>query len=199
MRLTILLLLAAIISGCTSTPQEPPPEISSWSQYVSQQEQLNQWQLEGKLGYRDSKDGGSAWLNWTQHQQSFEVSLSGPFGTGATQITGSHKYARLQRSGNEDITANSPTELTEVLFGWQWPVEQLQYWVRGIPFPLAPETARDHYPDGSLKMLEQSNWVLQFSNYQQTGPWILPGKIKGQNGDYRFTLVIKSWNPGLTQ
>jgi outer membrane lipoprotein LolB len=199
MRLTILLLLAIFVSGCTSTLQKSPPVIPNWSQHVSQLGQLDQWTLEGKLGYQDSKDGGSAWLNWEQHQQTFDVSLTGPFGAGATQITGSNQYAQLQRAGHDNITARSPAELTELLFGWQWPVEQLQYWVRGSPFPLTPETARHHNPDGTLKILEQSNWTLQFSNYHKIGPWILPSKIKGQNGDYRFTLVIKNWNPSLPQ
>lgn len=202
MRLSLLLLLTMFVSACTMPLQQPSPTITNWSQHVSHLEQLDQWLLEGKLGYRDDKEGGSAWLSWNQQQNGFDVSLSGPFGAGATRIIGSSHYAQLQRSGHDTITASSPAELTEVLFGWQWPVEQLKYWIRGIPFPSSPEEAQHHNPDGTLAMLEQSNWVLQFSNYQKTGTWILPGKIKGQNGENHFTLVIKTWQPkdqSLTQ
>ena len=193
MRLTILLLLAMLLSACAITSQ-PPPSVSNSQQHVQQLSGLNQWSLEGKLGYRDNKDGGSAWVSWSQQQKNFDISLNGPFGVGATRIIGSEHYAQLQRSGHDNITANSPTALTEYLFGWQWPVAELQFWVRGIPAPTTTSTI-SHNPDGTLAKLEQSNWVLQFSNYKKQDEWILPGKIKGQNGDYRFTLVVKNWQP----
>tara|TARA_R110001592_G_scaffold320639_1_gene598665 strand:- start:16788 stop:17387 length:600 start_codon:yes stop_codon:yes gene_type:complete len=192
MQLIIPLLLIIMISACTTT-QTAPPTINNWEQHVRQLEQLDQWLLEGKLGYRDSKNGGSAWVNWNQQQDNFDVKLNGPFGAGATRIVGSNRFAELQRAGHEDITAKSSAALTELLFGWQWPVEQLQFWVRGIPAPGPLAIHVNHNHDGTLALLEQSSWTLTFSNYQKTGDWVLPGKIKGQRGDYHFTLVIKNW------
>ncbi|MDX2463553.1 MAG: lipoprotein insertase outer membrane protein LolB [Porticoccus sp.] len=194
MQLIIPLLLTIMVSACTTT-QTAPPTINNWEQHVRQMEQLDQWFLEGKLGYRDSKDGGSAWVNWNQQQGNFDVKLNGPFGAGATRIVGSNHFAKLQRAGHEDITAKSSAALTELLFGWQWPAEQLQFWVRGIPAPGSLAVHVNHNPDGTLALLEQSSWTLTFFNYQKTGHWILPGKIKGQRGDYHFTLVIKNWQP----
>lgn len=195
MQLIILLLLTILVSACTTTIQQPTPNVSNWEQHVSQLEQLDQWLLEGKLGYRDNKDGGSAWISWSQQQDKFEVKLNGPFGAGATKIIGSNNFAELQRAGHDNITAQSSAALTELLFGWKWPVEQLQFWVRGIPAPTSLGINLSHNPDGTLALLEQSRWTLQFSNYQKMGNWVLPGKIKGQQGDYRFTLVIKNWRP----
>lgn len=195
MRPIILLLLAILVSACTTTMQ-PTPTVSSWEQHVNQLEQLDRWVLEGKLGYRDKKDGGSAWVNWSQNANSFDVKLNGPLGTGATRIIGNNNYAELQRANHENVSAESATALTEVLFGWQWPMEQLQYWVRGIPSPMISKNNISHNLDGTLARLEQSNWTLQFYRYQKAGHWLLPSKIKGQNGDYQFTLVIKNWQPG---
>ena len=195
MRLIILLLLVILVSACTTTLQ-PTPTVSNWEQHVSQLEQLDRWLLEGKLGYRDGKDGGSAWVNWSQNSSSFEVKLNGPFGAGATRIVGNNNYAELQRANHENISAKSAAALTEILFGWPWPVEQLQYWVRGIPAPMISKNNIRHNLDGTLAQLEQSNWTLQFSRYQKIGHWVLPGKVKGQNGDYQFTLVIKNWQLG---
>lgn len=209
-------LFGTFLSACSFTTQKPDTGISNWEQHITHLNQLDQWQLEGKLGYRDSKDGGSAWLNWQQNQQDFNVTLNGPFGTGTTRITGTHQYAQLQRAGHDPITASSPTALTERLFGWQWPVEQLQFWARGIPAPNVPQQTVNHNLDGTLAVLEQSNWTLQFSNYQKISSdpetndlqtnglqnndfknrsWVLPGKIKGRKGDYHFTLIIKNWQP----
>lgn len=200
-------LLGSFLSSCSFTTQKPDIGISNWEQHVTNLKQLNQWQLEGKLGYRDSKDGGSAWVSWHQNQYDFNVTLNGPFGAGTTRITGTQQSAELQRAGHDPITAPSPTALTERLFGWQWPVEQLQFWAKGIPAPNIPQKTSSHNLDGTLSVLKQSDWTLQFSNYQnivndqkttndlKNRGWILPGKIKGQKGEYHFTLIIKNWQP----
>lgn len=195
----LVIVVGAYLSACSFTTQKPNTGIPNWQQHVANLSELEQWQLEGKLGYRDSNGGGSAWLNWRQNQHDFNVTLNGPFGAGTTRITGTQQHAQLQRAGHDPITASSPAALTEQLFGWQWPVEQLQFWARGIPAPNIAQQTSSHNLDGTLAALEQSNWTLQFSNYQKitSGPedrdWILPGKIKGQKGEYRFTLIIKNW------
>ncbi len=197
----LIILVGTYLSACSFTSQKPNTGITNWQQHVANLDELDQWQLEGKLGYKDSKDGGSAWLSWHQNHHYFNVTLNGPFGTGTTRITGTPQSAQLQRAGHPPISAPSPAALTEQLFGWQWPVEQLQFWAKGIPAPNTPQQAVNHNLDGTLAILEQSNWTLQFSNYQKIanghpkGGWILPGKIKGQKGDYYFTLIIKNWQP----
>lgn len=197
----LIILVGTYLSACSFTSPKPNTGITNWQQHVANLDELDQWQLEGKLGYKDSKDGGSAWLSWHQNHHYFNVTLNGPFGTGTTLITGTPQSAQLQRAGHPPISAPSPAALTEQLFGWQWPVEQLQFWAKGIPAQNTPQQAVNHNLDGTLAILEQSNWTLQFSNYQKIanghpkGGWILPGKIKGQKGDYYFTLIIKNWQP----
>ncbi|MEH6616987.1 MAG: lipoprotein insertase outer membrane protein LolB [Porticoccus sp.] len=196
MRLIFPLLLLMLINACSTQTHRHSTVVPNWEQHVQQLQQLDHWLLDGKLGYRDSHDGGSAWLSWQQQKDNFDVKLNGPFGAGATRITGDNRYAELQRAGHDNISAKSPAALTEQLFGWQWPVEQLQSWVLGVPSPISPADYQRHNSDGTLAQLKQSDWQLQFSNYRQIDQWLLPGKIKGQRGDYHFTLVIKHWQPG---
>ncbi|WP_461516794.1 lipoprotein insertase outer membrane protein LolB [Porticoccus sp.] len=195
MRLASLLLTMLTLGACALHSPQPAPTVTDWDQHQQQLQQLQSWRLEGKLGYRDSRDGGSAWVNWQQSAEHFKLQLNGPFGAGATHILGDNNYAELQRSGKETIYAPSPTALTEQLFGWQWPVDQLQFWVRGIPAPNTPLAESHHNPDGTLASLDQAQWQLEFSGYQQVEHWILPSRIRGNNGEYSFTLVIKNWRP----
>jgi outer membrane lipoprotein LolB len=196
MRLIFPLLFLMLISACSTQTHRTSTVVPNWEQHVQQLQQLDHWLLDGKLGYRDSHDGGSAWLSWRQQQDNFEVKLNGPFGAGATRIVGNNRYAELQRAGHDKVSAKSPAALTEQLFGWQWPVEQLQFWVLGIPSPISPADNQSHNLDGTLAQLKQSDWQLQFSSYQQIDQWLLPGKIKGQRDDHSFTLIIKHWQPG---
>lgn len=190
-----LLLLIMLLGGCAGQTPQPPATVANWQEHTQHLQQLDHWLLEGKLGYRDSRDGGSAWVNWQQSGTTFDVQLHGPFGSGATRILGDDNHAELQQSGEDTLTAASPAALTVQLFGWQWPVDQLQFWVRGIPSPHEPTALRTHNAEGTLAALQQSGWQLAFTGYEQVDQWVLPTRIKGNSGEFNFTLVIKRWYP----
>ncbi|MFT6300594.1 MAG: outer membrane lipoprotein LolB [Saprospiraceae bacterium] len=195
MQRIIFLLLIFIISSCASNKDYSSISSVDWEQHFNQLEGLNHWKLKGKLGYRDSKKGGSVWIHWKQQGKNFDIKLSGPLGVGATKISRNQHHSQLHRGENQLHSATTAEELTKTLFGWQWPVEQLLFWVKGIPDPATLITASKHNKDGTLSSLEQSGWILQFFDYQQTEGWTLPRNIKGAKGAYQFNLKIKKWHP----
>ena len=187
----LALLLALLLAGCASRP--PAPETAHWEPHQRQMLALRHWQIEGKLGYRSPEQNGSAFVNWRQAEDVFDLSLTGPFGAGATRISGDRQRAVLQQQGRDEIRAATATELTEWLFGWPLPVEQMVDWVKGVP---APEPRQHLYAfnlAGQLETLEQSGWQLHFDNYRQVGDLVLPGRIRGSRGELAFTLVVRQW------
>ncbi len=187
-----------LLAGCVSQP--PLPETADWQTQQQQLATIERWQLKGKMGYRQADDGGSAWIDWQQRPQQFELRLSGPFGAGATYLRSEPGFTELVQSGREPLVASSATELTGHLFGWQWPVDAMQYWVRGMPSPASEAESLSLTPQGLLATLQQAGWQLEFSRYRQHQQWLLPGKIKGtrlaDGGETSFTLAIKSWQIG---
>ncbi|MGV6807710.1 MAG: hypothetical protein ACWA5K_07410, partial [bacterium] len=57
--------LIILISGCAGISSAPEPFV-----FGDQQKEnliaLRDWRIDGKLGYRDSASGGSAWVDWRQ-------------------------------------------------------------------------------------------------------------------------------------
>ena len=191
--LTLTLVLTGFLIGCATAPQPAGPVSAEQQKRLLAQDH---WHITGKLGYRGATDGGSAWLDWRQRGQIFNLSLHGPFGAGATQILGTDSGATLLRSGKEPIFADSATSLTDYLFGWQWPVDELLFWIRGIPAPRAPVDSASYDDRQLLTGLQQSGWRLQFSNHLRTTEGlVVPGKITGHFRQVSFTLVIKEWQP----
>jgi len=83
---TVLFKIAVTVfflSGCSTQPTVPLASTVSWQQHSAQITELNQWQVDGKLGFKSADQGGSANLNWSQSQQQYELSLRGPFGAGS--------------------------------------------------------------------------------------------------------------------
>jgi len=155
---------------------------------------LQEWRVDGKLGFRSPEKNGSAWINWIQRQDAYDLRLTGPFGASATRIQGDSNFAVLSQSGREDIYAASGEELSEWLFGWQFPVAQLAFWAKGVPAREPPPQKVSTTPTGLLDRLQQQGWTLEYSNYRQEGPWALPGRIAGRKDAYAFTLVIHQWH-----
>ena len=74
------------------------------------------------------------------------------------------------------------------------PVEALQFWVRGLPWPDA-EWQEQRNESGQLERLTQLGWQLNFSDYHSAGALLLPQRIRASHQDQRFTLVIRRWEP----
>lgn len=191
LRPTLVALLALLLGACAV--QQPAPETEQWDSHRHQLAALHQWQLEGKLGYRSPQQNGSAFVTWRQAADAFDLTLTGPFGAGATRISGDRQRAVMHQQGREEIRAPTAAELTEWLFGWALPVEQMVEWVKGIPAPQPGQYRHGFNPAGQLESLEQAGWQLHFDNYRQVDDLVLPGRIRGSRGEVSFILVVRQW------
>ena len=93
----------------------------------------DQWQLQGKLGFKTVDRGGSATVYWSQNQQQYQVQLKGPLGAGNVVIEGDQSSAQML-SGDKLYRA-APTALAARFTGLPIPVDALAWWVRGLPNP----------------------------------------------------------------
>lgn len=189
-----------IVSGCQiwqSTHEMPPPKPDqprlNWVEHVRTLTLMQEWQIRGKIGVRTADDGGSAYLDWSQSFDSFYILLSGPLGQGSTVVSGNPYGARLENSDGTFIS-DSPEQLVMEHTGWDIPIHQLLYWVKGIPAPHGKsEPTYNEY--GTLKTLRQDQWTLEFDRYGEAMGTLLPQKIKITKDNLKVTLIIKEWLP----
>ena len=185
-----------MLAGCSYQPTVQP-QSRSWSEHQQQLMAYDQWQLQGKLGFKTVDRGGSATVYWSQNQQQYQVQLKGPLGAGNVVIEGDQSSAQML-SGDKLYRA-APPALAARFTGLPIPVDALAWWVRGLPNPnsnpnsTAP-TGLVINPDGTAARFAQQGWQLTFSRYQMTNAGLLPKKISGQLGDQSFKLVISRWN-----
>lgn len=183
----------ALLAGCARVPSGAPV---AWPAHRAAMAALEEWQLEGKLGYHTAQDAGSARLAWAQRGPWTEVSLSGPFGAGSAHIQAGPQGAVLRQPGRADRHADSAEALSREVFGWVLPARELRDWVRGIPFRGAPVQDIAFDGQGRLGALRQNGWELAFADYRETAAGFLPGRIDADDGQLRLRLVIKSWQVG---
>lgn len=185
-----------VVSGCVHQPQIP---LGSWNERQTQLQQLNHWQVTGKLGVRVPGDSGSANLRWRQTAADYTIDLSGPLGSGRTVINGQQGEVSLQQAGEPPHTAATAEELILYSTGWTIPVTQLIYWVRALPAPKQKVTHWEKNAEDQLTLLEQAGWRIQYSQYTAVTSAagnesiLLPRRVVAEYGEARLTLIIREW------
>ena len=198
MRLSSLLLLCMllILGGCShfSTQEQlsGSGQTDTWQSHKQRIAPLDAWQISGKLGIRSEQESGSAVIFWLQRQDYFDIRLSGPLGQGSTRLTGRQGAVSLDIANRGTFHAASAEELMQRQLVWSLPVENLLWWVRGLP---APNSKSQLQLDSNslLAQLEQDQWLVEYLSYRTENDLQLPERIKLSGAGLTITLVIKEW------
>ncbi|MBE9398122.1 outer membrane lipoprotein LolB [Pontibacterium sp. N1Y112] len=191
-----LLATLLTLTGCSSftTSEQPPiPQINSWNDHQQQMALLTHWELSGKIGIRSPQDNQSANLFWQQQDQKYVIEMTGPLGQGGARITGQPGHIQVSIAGEGDFQAGSPEALLQDTLGWSVPVEQFQWWVRGLPAP--DSSFQQQMNNNRLDELMQDGWHVRYLRYKQHDIYTLPSKIRLSRDALSITLIIKEWTP----
>jgi outer membrane lipoprotein LolB len=195
-QLAILLLL--FISGCSLTPSVAPPAANQaellWQQHQKSLKNLKKWRLNASLSVTKNKQNWIIRVLWDQDGDNYTLRLNAPLGQGAALLTGT-KDGVIMRTGNNDtFKAKSADELVVQALNMELPIENLYYWIRGIPAPDHRTLPYDLYQNGHLHNLEQSGWSVEYSPYVEAENIFLPKKIYLDHKDIEVKIVITKWN-----
>lgn len=201
-RLAATLLLVTLLQACTTIRLEPLPEgmtdqpPAGWSDRTRELTRFDQWELSGKLAVRQPSDSGTALINhWIQDGEAYDLALSSSFlGMGSTSLKGVPGFIELTLSNGDTYRSNNPEELVEAATGWQLPIENLVWWIRGLPAPGGDFRLLFDEQD-QLTILRQSGWEIRYDRWQDflNGYPELPARITAMKGEKRVRMVIGQW------
>ena len=190
------LLLIILVSGCATTPKEPelPLDLrqSLWEARHKQLQQMNHWELVGRLGLQVPDQSGSMSVEWLQNQQNFTVYLDGPLGQSLARIERSDQGIVVEADGKR-YEGRTPEALLFNITGWQLPVSYLRFWVQGMPVPDIQAGAMQLDNQGQLLHLQQAGWMIEYLEYRNQSPVSLPGRIRVVRDNIQMTLVARRW------
>ncbi len=198
-----VLLLIAVLGGCTTIQLEPLPEgmtdqpPADWAKQSRSLSQFDHWQLSGKLAVRQPSDSGTAVINrWQQQGEHYELALSSSFlGMGSTSLNGVPGFLELQLPNGDVYQSSEPETLVLSATGWQLPIDSLTWWIRGLPSP--DGDFRLLFDDQQrLAILYQNGWEIRYDRWQ---PFVtdlpqLPARITALKDDKRVRVVISDWH-----
>jgi outer membrane lipoprotein LolB len=196
--ISLLTVVAAILNGCSHQHPKAPLISQDWANHKQNVEAISHWQATGKLAVKVPNDGGSANLKWLQTGQTYQIELNGPFGSGKMTINGGPDKVTLNEVGQLPQTATTAEELIRKNSGWNIPITQLAFWVRGLPDPTTKITYFAPNAQGLIGELEQLGWKVSYGDYLNlntpTRSIPMPGRIVAEYKDVRLILVVREWS-----
>lgn len=192
--MTARLLLAFsffVLAGCSSAPKTTLLPSTEWDRHKASIEALHSWAAEGKIGIRTGDEYNPASFQWKQDKERYQLNFQGPLGQGNAGISGNQFSATLEIPGEPLLEAASPEELLALRLGWEIPVREARYWIRGLPSPKSDFDAT--FSEQKLAILKQQGWNISYPRYIESENLSLPGKVVMTRDDLKLTVVIKKW------
>ncbi len=178
LRPLLLILAAAVLTGCAVTPQRPPaadPD-RAWRERLAKTSGLNHWEIKGRLGVRTHQRGGQATIVWKRDGDDHNINLYGPLGGGRAVLVETADGAEMKDTKKKTYYADNAEELLYRVAGWRVPFGAMKYWVLGLP---AEQDAFEHTLDqwGRVSELRQAGWEIRFIEYRDYEGMELPRKM----------------------
>jgi outer membrane lipoprotein LolB len=184
--------LTLLLVSCAGTPRMDAPVNAEWEARRQLLESLSQWEFTGSINVRDANEAQSSRIRWRQQDEAYRINLWGTFNVGATEINGRPGEVRIEQQGEDPIITESPEEMLYQQIGYELPVTELNYWIKGIPAPGASQLL--NFADNlQLLSFEQHGWRIDYLGYTNFGRETLPTRIRIQKDPLRLDLIRLSW------
>jgi outer membrane lipoprotein LolB len=186
----LILAVVFALAGCRTTHLAPPAApVSGWDQRVATLQNTDSWQLNGRAAVAIGTQGWQASLDWREKGGSAELHLAGPLGIGAQAITQTGQGLSI----NGVPASEAMLQQLRDKLGFDLPIENLRYWLLGVPDPHQPFDLSKN-PNDRAQHLEQGGWSIDYDRYLPAAGDVLPAHLTMTRDSVRVRIVADRWD-----
>jgi outer membrane lipoprotein LolB len=130
-------------------------------------------------------------LNWQQQADSTVVHLAGPLGVGALAL----KRTADGLSLNGAPPGNAVLAQLRERLGFELPLDQLRFWLLGVPDQRAPFELKRNAEDRAAQLI-QSDWTIDIDRYMSFDGDVLPAHLVLSREGVRVRIAVDHWERG---
>ncbi len=153
---------------------------------------LISWQFKGRVAIHTKKDSQILRIQWIQNKNNINLRIYGSFGKTYARLLRVDGLSTLEVDDKTYQDNNAELLLWRVL-GWQIPINEMSYWIRGISGNAALSPLTTINSSGYLKTLDYNNWHVTYDKYKIFSHYPLPTKIKLTHPDLSLKFSIQKW------
>ncbi len=190
----LLLASSVLLAACQTAPRLE--QSTAWQIRENQLLALDHWQLQGRVNARYENESHTPRIRWQQDEERYTIRLWGTLNAGNTLIEGRPGFVTFDQGG-EVRTASSPEALILEHLGYELPVSQLEYWIKGLPTP-DEQHQLELGEFNEVLTMRQSGWTVNYEDYRLFGEYSLPRRIQMSRAErnIRLTFIGLNWTVG---
>lgn len=185
-------LTAMALSACQTVPVPPAP-IKAWNVRRPLLQAMARFELTGRVAVAVGRQGFDADIRWMQDGTRTRMTLSGPFGAGATQVSDHDGELSVITARGQHLGNAAARSVLERELGFDPPLTSLRYWVLGVPDPSSPASVTVNAVQ-RLSRLEQGGWSIDYRAYSSVGAEWLPRLLTVRRAGVRLRMVVDAWH-----
>ena len=175
-----------LLVGCTTSPINYDPSSVSLSK-------LNHWQVKARVAIKTPEENVSATLDWEKKAEDFDFHIYGMFGATYAHLIQQGNQATLKLPEDQVFYHNDAEQLLYQSLGWDFPVDALSFWIKGLPSGKSGEALTRDVED-NLSVVVYGDWRVTFSRYQTYSGHLMPKMIKAVHPQLSLKVVVKDWD-----
>jgi outer membrane lipoprotein LolB len=185
----LVLFLASALAGCVTAR---PPATGGGT---PDPERLQQWTAKGRIGVTAQGEGGSGSFTWRQAATRTDLALRGPLGAGGMDLVTDGTRLELRDASGRALDGDAARAALEQRLGGPLPLEQLRYWMLGVPAPAGGglASAPVQMSSGPVPGFVQDGWVVTLDASTVVGAWRLPVRLSATTAGIRIKVVVDDW------
>lgn len=149
--------------------------------------------LTGSISVKVAEKGYPGRIRWQHRGVSDEIWIYTPVGSAVAHLYRDAAGALLVDARGKEYRSGDLRELSRSVLGWELPLDALQYWVRGEPWPEGGAAEGDQDSLGRRHRLDQGEWRVVYLDWAgEPGSW-LPARLEVVGRDLKVRLAIGQW------
>jgi len=191
---TIGFVCLALVS-CATIKEQVKTEPASWTAELVKRQQINVWEMRGRLGVQTDTTGGNMDIIWKNDGDSFSIRLIAPFGAGSYLVQGNKSQAEIRFPDGATKTINNIDDIFSSMLEVDLPASAVKDWIRGIPSKTLSVEQINWDEQGHLSRVKQSSWNVEMVKYAGDEMPMPHNIYVSRDGEAEFDmrLVIRQW------
>ncbi|MGH8191870.1 MAG: lipoprotein insertase outer membrane protein LolB [Rhodanobacteraceae bacterium] len=196
LRFAVLAVLPGVLlAACAPLPVRLPGTAEQLAAQAARERLLGarrDWGFQARFAASDGHHGGSGSLDWRQNGDRYEFTLRAPITGKTVELAGGPGGAVLTGAGKTPVRGRDAGEVLNEEFGWEVPVADLAWWVRGLRAPDRPAILT-FGANGLPSTLDQDGWHVDYRDWYAERSPPLPRKVYASRDPYTVRLSIEQW------
>lgn len=185
-----------MIGACAPVPVRAPGTAQQLAAQAAREQALGaspDWSLDGRFAASDGHQGGSGGIVWRQTGSRYRFVLRAPITGKSVELEGDPDGAVLTGASRAPLAGRDAGAVLREEFGWEVPVADLAWWVRGLRAP-GSGAVLTFGADGLPATLDQDGWRIDYREWYGERRPPLPRKVYASRPPYTVRVMIETWN-----